>query len=169
VLNLASGPCRDVSEALTRVEKIIHKQSLFHCVDMDESAIVYARNILNKQSTLAKIQFENANVFNFRPHQKYNLVWSAGLFDYLDDRLATLLLKKMWRWTKAGGEIIFGNFHHRNPSRNYMEWGGGWFLNHRTEEDIFRICKLAGIPLEFVHIDADQLGVCMFCVISKPE
>lgn len=168
MLNLACGPCRDIAEALDRVKMDIDDQTKFHCVDMDKRAIAYAQDILKDHLSRVSVNFEIDNVFMIKPLEKYDLVWSAGLFDYLNERQAVVLLKKMWKWTKGGGQIIFGNFHPRNPTRNYMEWGGAWFLIHRTKEDVLKICELADLPLDRIRIEEESLGVCIFCVISKP-
>jgi hypothetical protein len=162
VLNIASGPCRDIAEAL---EKVNTKTGdiLFHCVDMDKNAIAYAKVLLNGASAKATFKWEAANAFKLRPAQKYDLVWSAGLFDYLEDRYAIALLARMWKWTKDGGSVIVGNFHPRNPSRNYMEWCGDWFLIHRTEPEMVLLCEQAGIRRENICFDQEPLGVNIFC------
>lgn len=166
VLNLASGPCRDISEAI-KVTSLEDKKLHFHCVDTDKRAIDYAKNIVNGGPSNISFYWEVGSVFRIRPSIYYDLVWSAGLFDYLDDRQAIVLLKKMWRWTNNGGKIIIGNFHPRNPSRNYMEWTGGWFVIHRTEDDLLKLCVQAGIPIEHISFDQEPLGVNLFCVIKK--
>jgi len=123
----------------------------------------------DKVRTLRGVSFEweIANVVRIRPSRQYDLVWSAGLFDYLNDRLATVLLKRMWSWTKAGGTCVIGNFHASNPSRKYMEWCGDWCLIHRTDDDMRQLCRDAGIPAERVTITHEPLGVCVFALLTK--
>jgi len=166
VLDIACGSCRDVSEA---VIKSGYKSdgTLFHCVDMDERAIDYAKVITKNISSKVSFQWEANNVFMLHPFQCYDLIWVAGLFDYLDDRKAVVLIKKMWKWIKKGGKIIVGNFHPRNPTRNYMEWGGNWFLFYRTELQLQKLCEKAGIPLDRISFDKEPLGVNIFCIITK--
>ena len=167
VLDLASGPCRDVAEALLRTGQETHG-SMFHCVDVDARAVAYARRLVNGLAPWADIRWEVANVLRFRPRAQYDLVWSAGLFDYLEDRIAVRLLRRMWRWTAPGGQLVAGNFHVSNPSRHYMEWCGGWFLKHRTDDDMRRLCRMAEIPETSVTIGREALGACILCVACKP-
>lgn len=90
---------------------------------MDEKAIVYA-SILNKHY-LDKIAFIQKNVFRFNTEYKFNMIWSARLFDYFDDKAFIILLKKIKGWIGDSGEIIVGNFNaNHNPSRAYMEFFG---------------------------------------------
>jgi extracellular factor (EF) 3-hydroxypalmitic acid methyl ester biosynthesis protein len=166
VLDLASGPCRDLTEAVSRAGAAA-TGSRFHCVDIDERAISYARALLPETAGQVTWEWEVANVFEIEPERSYDLVWAAGLFDYLDERYATALLRRMWDWAKPGGTIVVGNAHARNPSRNYMEWCTEWFLIHRTEDDLRALCARAGIPPRAVSFAYEPLGIWMFCVIRR--
>lgn len=168
VLNLGSGPCRDVAEAISGAAEVA-QGSCFHCVDIDKLAIDYATSLLSPHSSRASFQFELANVHSFQTRSRYDLVWSAGLFDYLRDSAAVRILKRMWSYVQHGGKLVIGNFHPRNPSRNYMEWFGDWFLIHRTEEEMLSLFQRAGVPSGSVTIHSEPLGVCIFCVAEKHE
>ena len=166
VLNLASGPCRDLSDFLEQMNPIGFG-SHFHCVDADPEAIEFAKRLTSRYEEKVTFTWELSNVFRFRTKEKFDLVWSSGLFDYLNDRLAIALIKKMWRWAKEGGKVVVGNFHPRNPSRSFMEWCGQWFLIHRTEDDYRRLCRSAGIPEESIQFDREPLGCCIFLILEK--
>lgn len=165
VLDMACGPCRDVAEALVESGETADK-AFFHCIDLDSHAISYANTVVGQQFA-SKIRWQQTNAFRLRTNMKYDLVWSAGLYDYLDDRWAAHLLRKMWGWIAEGGEVIVGNFHLSNPDRALMEWCGDWHLIHRNEDDMLRICRHAGIPEEFVSFEYEPLGINMFLKISK--
>lgn len=165
VLDIACGPYRELIDAVERVGPLA-TGTHFHCVDIEEKAIAYSQDRVQDLEGLT-FQWEAANVLRIRPSACYDLVWSAGLFDYLNDRLATLLLKRMWAWTIEGGICAVGNFHTHNPSRNYMEWCIDWCLIHRTEDDMRRLCRDAGIPSNRVEIAKEPLGVCVFVVAAK--
>lgn len=165
VLDIACGSCREVTDAVDQAG-ILAEGTRFHCVDIEPKAIACAQDRARDLKGVS-FQWETANVLRIRPSCQYDLVWSAGLFDYLNDRLATLLLKRMWSWTKAGGTCAIGNYHPSNPSRNYMEWCGDWYLIHRTDDDMRRLCRDAGIPPEQVTITHESLGVCVFALLTK--
>jgi hypothetical protein len=46
---------------------------------------------------------------------------------------------------------------------NIMEW----YLNLRTESDLFRISDDAGVDKELVSIDREPLGVNLFLILRK--
>ncbi|MEO6202912.1 MAG: class I SAM-dependent methyltransferase, partial [Nitrospirales bacterium] len=82
ILNLASGPGRDMYEAL----KVLGTSKIeIDCVDQDANAINYAKDLC--RDFLAHIQFTHKNVFRFSPNKTYDLIWSAGLFDYFNDNI----------------------------------------------------------------------------------
>jgi extracellular factor (EF) 3-hydroxypalmitic acid methyl ester biosynthesis protein len=161
MLDLASGPCRDLAEAIEAAGELCYGSKL-HCVDMEPKAIEYAQTVTKPYSKLVNFKWECGNVFRFRSEEKYDLVWSAGLFDYLNDKLATALIAKMWSLTAPGGKMIVGNFHPINPTRNYIEWCMDWVLIHRTEDELRALGLAAGIPAERIAIDREPLGVCIF-------
>ena len=166
VLDLASGPCRDVFTAVEQSSSLtssIH----FHCVDLDENAIEYSRQLLQRNYENVNIQWEHSNAFFIKPTQKYDFVWSAGLFDYLNDRLAAALLKKMWRWTKDNGYLVIGNYHKNHATRNHLEWCGQWFLIHRDEDELLCLSKRAGIPEENCSFYTEHSGSCVFLMAQK--
>ncbi|WP_283439532.1 class I SAM-dependent methyltransferase [Pseudomonas panipatensis] len=73
----------------------------FECIDQEEKAIAYARTLLGGADVTLHMQ----NALRFRPgHRRFDLVWSAGLFDYLDDREFVLMLKVLSKTLRPGGE-----------------------------------------------------------------
>jgi len=169
VLSLACGSCHEVLEAMRTLNTTVFNCS-FHFVDQDRRAIEHSKSLFNGDfSDSLELKWEVANVFHIRPKQKYSLIWVSGLFDYLDNRLATALLGRMWHWLDNGGRIIIGNFHPRNPNRNQMEWCLGWFLIHRMESEMAEICNRAGIPADSVSFEPEPLGINIFLVIYKKE
>lgn len=165
MLDIACGPCRDVAEALAGAGESAEGASL-HCVDMDPRAIEYTRSVVDPGRAV-QICWQATDAFRLRTRKKHDLVWSAGLFDYLNDRLAAALLRRMWDATAEGGEVIVGNFHTSNPDRAWMEWCGDWHLIHRDEDDMRSICHRAGVPTESIRFHYEPTGINMFLRISK--
>jgi len=158
LLNVACGPGRDMAE----LYKDLNPGHLITtCIDMDENAIDYARE-LNKEN-LDAITFINKNIIRFQTTDKYNIIWSAGLFDYFNDKAFILLLKRFKNWLEPGGEIIIGNFNeNHNPSRNYMELLGEWYLNHRTEGQLIYLARQAAFSDDQISIGKEPDNVNLF-------
>lgn len=162
VLNLASGPCRDLKEFYE--ESPCGDKVMFDCVEFDPRAINYAKHLLPHQ---LQVNFIQQNIFKFTPTKKYDLIWSAGLFDYFNDKTFMRILHRIAVYTKANGEVIIGNFHPRNPNKNCMEFTN-WQLHHRTEKDLEKLAKKAGIANQRqITIESEPAGVNLFMRIQQ--
>jgi len=165
VLNLGCGSCRDVLETYQTSSNGVNL--FMHCVDNETQAVEYAHNLIDGTDFAGQIKIEKANVLRIHTDRKYDLIWSAGLFDYLENRVISVLLKKIWRLLKDNGKIIFGNFSPKNPTRNGMELVGDWNLIHRSAEELIDICEKSGIPFSEIEIESEANGINLFCVITK--
>lgn len=165
ILNLGCGPCRDILETVQTSKNGSHLH--FHCIDNEPKAIEYAKKLLAQAGIQNNILLDHANVLRFRTSRQYDLIWVAGLFDYLEDRAAVLLLKKIWKHLKDDGQIIFGNFSPGDPTRQGMELVARWKLIHRNASDLIRLCREAGLPFSEIEIESEPLGVNLFCIVRK--
>ncbi len=160
VLILGSGPATDVNEFLNIYTG---NDIRFDLVDFDQNAIDYSSNKNKKFEKL--ISYYKVNVLRFEPYQRYDLIWSAGLFDYFREKHFVYLVKKYINYMAEGGEFVIGNFSTENPSKNFMELVSDWYLNYRSREDLLRIAGEAGLLNGKVSIDAEALGVNLFLKI----
>jgi extracellular factor (EF) 3-hydroxypalmitic acid methyl ester biosynthesis protein len=157
LLDVASGPARDVKELY---QKIDPKTLLTTCVDVDSRAIDYATGLC--QAHAESIRFVHKNILRFAAKEKFDVIWSAGLFDYFEDKVFVTAIRKFLTWLKPGGEIIVGNFSEDNSSRGYMEMFGEWILIHRSKEELMRLARVAGAKEENIRVDQEPLGVNLF-------
>ena len=163
VLILGSGPAADVHEFFSRNP---NANVNFDLLDIDQRAIDYAS--LKNTNYLDRISFMKMNVLRFQPEKKYDLIWSAGLFDYLNDRYFQNLLMRYKNNLKKDGEMIIGNFSTANPTRRVMEIIGEWYLLHRNEQHLLYLANEADIPSDFLDVEKEPLGINLFLRI-KPK
>ncbi len=160
VLNVASGPGHDL---LDLFEACPNLPVQIHCVEQDSRAIAHASKLCCRH--LEQIMFHQANALRFTTSDQYDLVWSAGLFDYLDDRLFVRLAARLGRAVLPGGELVIGNFSDSNPSRAYMELFN-WVLHHRSTNDLQQLAFQAGFTEDRVAIRREPIGVNLFLHVS---
>ena len=68
------------------------------------------------------------------------------------------------------GEIIIGNFNQaNNPSRNYMEIIGEWYLNHRTDEELMSLAIKAGFNKENIRVGSENENVNLFLHLKNGD
>jgi len=162
VMILGSGP---VSETFEFFEKYPNSPLVFDMLDLDKRAISYAKNKNKKH--IKSMTFHNRNVIRHVPDKEYDLIWSAGLFDYFKGKHFVYLVKKYYEFLKEGGEMIIGNFNSENPSRRIMEILGDWFLYHRSEEELKGFALQAGIEESKIEVFKEPLGINLFLRIRK--
>ncbi len=163
LLNVASGPARDLLELYQLLPDPNKLKST--CVEIDERAVAYAKSLTEPYAS--NINFVNVNVFRYKPCGKYDVIWSAGLFDYFSDKAFIMVLQRMKLWLKPGGTIIIGNFNEKhNPSRDYMEIFGEWFLIHRTESQLKKLAILAGFRMSQITVSSEKERVNLFLHIT---
>ncbi len=162
VLNVASGPARDVREWMLDNPG---NEVLFDCVDAEIHAIECAKKMCAPFSQ--QVEFYHRNVLRFLPTKGYDLAWSAGLFDYLADRSFVYLLKALMAVTRRGGEVVVGNFSDFNPSRDYMELLGDWVLQHRSRDHLRELALEAGAPADSIDVQWEPEGVNLFLHIRR--
>lgn len=163
LLNVASGPARDLYELYARVNP---DMLVTTCVDIDADAIAFASELCGPYAE--QINFHQKNILRFSSAEKYDVIWSAGLFDYFEDRLFVMALKRLLTMLRPGGEILIGNFSEQNPSRGYMELFGEWFLIHRSREKLISLSLQAGVRRELITVEQEPLGINLFLKIKSP-
>lgn len=162
VLNVASGPCRDLLEFFEEEKnQAVH----FDCVEADINAILHATKL--NRHFLPQLTFHNKNIFRFRTKKRYDVVWSAGLFDYFEDKTFIRLLSRLITFVKPGGELIIGNFAKGNPTEGYMELFLDWYLHHRSPNHLIQLAQDAGIEdISRIKIDKEEEGINLFMRIQ---
>ncbi len=75
---------------------------------------------------------------------RFDLIYSAGLYDYLDDNLAMRLTGSLFDTLRPGGTLLLSNFLPTVPDAGYMESYMGWQLLYRTPDELAAVAE--GIP-----------------------
>ncbi len=112
----------------------------------------------------------------FLKPEEYDLVYSAGLFDYIktypldDSKGAVALTKNLFSRVKPGGSLIVGNFNYKNPRdlRFVMEYIYDWQLIYRDEQDMFDFARtIPDSEIEDIQLIEEATGINYFLKIIK--
>ncbi|MGZ3796740.1 MAG: class I SAM-dependent methyltransferase [Pseudobdellovibrionaceae bacterium] len=172
IISVASGPAMEQQLFLQSHREFYGRPATFTCLDQDEESLKYAQKHIGSIERFVKSGFK----FNFKnlairnviaaglPEADYDLVYSAGLFDYFTEPVAQMAAQKMLASVKPGGKLIIGNFSTDNPCIPFMEMCLDWNLIYRSKEDLERIFKNLGSK---VYVEKEPLGVNLFVVIEK--
>jgi extracellular factor (EF) 3-hydroxypalmitic acid methyl ester biosynthesis protein len=171
VMCMASGPATEVFDAFSVLpDKSRLKVTL---LDIDLQALAFVDDIRTKQKLASQITLVNENLIalylgrgktRVEPQQ---LIYSIGLIDYLNDKLVNKLLQYAYENLAPGGRVILGNFHPRNPAKEFMDYVLEWNLIHRTEDDMHRLFLHSPFKRECTKIQFEDEGVNLFAECVK--
>jgi SAM-dependent methyltransferase len=170
ILNLACGSSRELFDFLAGQEETNSIEAL--CVDADPEALQYVGQQVNLVPHDASVRLMQENVIKWalgREHHHFgsmDIVYSAGLTDYLDERLFQALTTRCYENLRPGGVFIIGNFGAYNPNRAFMDHLLQWNLIHRNEIDLRKI--FASTPFgDDIDVIAEPLGVNLVAIAVK--
>jgi extracellular factor (EF) 3-hydroxypalmitic acid methyl ester biosynthesis protein len=171
IMSLACGPCKEIQILLSDQESFSPKSNIsFHLVDQDAHALSYSNNVLGELNLKRKkkidLNYYQNSVADFlknpdirKKFPKQDLIYTAGLFDYLPDDVAELLIGICYFMLKPGGSLIVGNFSPFNPYRLAQEFALDWFLLYRDEQELKKLvpkflkCSKVDVEEEATHIN----------------
>ena len=173
ILNLACGPCRDVSELL--LHPVLNgRQITFHCLDSDQNALDYAAKLILHDP---RVHFYNQNAVRIAlkrditemMEDNYDCIYSMGLFDYLDTRVSVRLINNLSKLVKKGGKLIIADVRDKfsNPSIYFMEWVADWNLVYRDDDDFRDLFIKGGFFKGDLSFDYEQQGVIQYVLATK--
>jgi SAM-dependent methyltransferase len=160
VLDLASGPSRAVFEFLSYFD---NPNVIFECIDQDPEALEYAQGLCHAFSE--RIAFTRGNVLRFHPTRTYDVIWSAGLFDYFTDPLFIRAMSRLVPAIASHGELVIGNLSDNNPNHLYMDFFE-WPLQHRSGAHLITLARQAGVARERITIGSEPQGVNLFLHVT---
>ena len=172
ILSIASGPAMEQQLFLKNNPEFYGRNIEFTCIDQDEESLKHAQKQIlgldRMKNSGYKFSFSNLAIKNIivqgLPEKDYDLIYSAGLFDYFTDPVAQTAAKQMLNAVKTNGQIIIGNFSKDNPTVPLMEYVLDWLLIYRSSNDMLTLFSGIG---KAVSIEQEQLGINLFAVITK--
>jgi len=98
----------------------------------------------------------------------YDVIYCAGLFDYLSDRVCKRLLDIFWTLGAPGASIIVSNFTPTNPIRGFMDHALDWRLIYREEQHMYTVVpEECGPGAAVTELSPDKVEV--FLQLRKPD
>lgn len=170
IMNLACGSSRELFDFLSECDFTERIEAT--CVDADPKALEYTARHVETFPHMASIRLMNENIVKWalgRVGHTYGLqdiIYSAGLTDYLDRRLSTAFITRCHEHLKPGGILIVSNFGPNNPNRAFMDHILHWRLIYRDAEDLRDLFTESpfGGDIELV---TEEQGLNLFALAKK--
>lgn len=145
ILSLAAGSSQGIIEVMADFKRRgIKTRALL--LDIDPTALVYARKLARKGGVSEQITVVNTSVAQVRRvSQRFRpqIIEMLGLLDYIPEEKAIRLVSKIRESFEPGGIFLTCNIR-RNPERHFMKWVVDWPMIYRDPRDMARIITKAG-------------------------
>jgi hypothetical protein len=187
VLSMAAGPAIELRKFLGNASGLRRPLHLF-LLDQDEAAHETAHRRLSRilleqhqgtlPVTLDCLHFSVRQLMLPRTKEEravrdellgnLDLVYSAGLYDYLTEPVARRLTEVLYSKLRPGGRLLVGNLTEMPDSTWMMEFVVSWHLVYRTEESMLRLGKALKPAPAHMGITRDETGHCLFLDVRRP-
>lgn len=142
ILSVASGHCREIAGSLVEHpgfngELVALDQDALSCDEVRHSHAAHRVTVLNQ--SVRDLLGRGGEALG-----AFDLIYSAGLYDYLPEALAQRLTARLIGMLRPGGRLLVANFVPGGSGRGYMELFMDWTLVVRDEPSMLRLCQQAG-------------------------
>jgi SAM-dependent methyltransferase len=176
VVSLGCGPAKEVSEYISRARTWPGK-SEWTLIDQEEEALSVAyqasRRQIGQWQSNADLSLLNLSFVQmlseglpFQEPGAKDLIFSVGLFDYLRESRAQVLIRAMYDLLDENGLIVIGNAVAPNEFFWAAEFLGDWTLLYRTKEEMRMLASLVPESAE-VNVTTEPAGAYHFLLVRK--
>lgn len=178
ILNLGCGPAHEIQRFLENEE--LSDLCDLTLLDFNAETIEHAQKALTQVRTqsgrVTPITLLQRSVHQLLRQattgdvdlqwESYDIVYCAGLFDYLSQRVCRRLNDLFARLLAPGGLMMVTNVSTNNPSRAWMEFVLEWNLIYRDDAAMMEIAPLNGGQFD-TELKRDPTGVNLFLEVRK--
>jgi extracellular factor (EF) 3-hydroxypalmitic acid methyl ester biosynthesis protein len=179
VLNLGCGPAGEIQQFLSD-DDLCEKAELT-LLDFNDETLAYTKQTMEGlkmrrhratrvemiKKSVNQVLKETLKGPNESQTKKYDLIYCAGLFDYLSDRVCKRLMNIFYEVLAPGGLLVATNVDASNPIRHLMEYVLEWHLVYRDSEQLKQL-KPDDAVLGNFSVKSDVTGVNIYIEVRKP-
>jgi extracellular factor (EF) 3-hydroxypalmitic acid methyl ester biosynthesis protein len=173
--SIGCGPTREIRKLLEENGALGPRLDVA-LIDQEERSIAFCERTLGPLGvrTGARINFIRESVRRLLTTRALSetlgereLIYSAGLFDYLSQAAFARLLSTLYEALVPGGVLLIGNVATHNPSRWMMEYYLDWFLIHRSAEELLALAGSLSPTPASVEVKSEPSGINLFLRITR--
>lgn len=180
VFTLGCGPAQEVQRFIA--DSFLADRADFVLADFNDETLNYTSAVLEgvkrrhgrqtrlelvKRSAHQLIKTADKQERTNASGERYDVVYCAGLFDYLSDKLCRRLMEVFYGMLAPGGLLLATNVDD-HPARLEMECFLDWHLVHRNTAQM-RALSPVSAGEDYMLIKRDDTGVNVFLEVRKPD
>jgi extracellular factor (EF) 3-hydroxypalmitic acid methyl ester biosynthesis protein len=175
VASVAAGPAQEIIELLTEAREPLPPLELL-LFDQDRLALSYAQGRLSRLverhpevkvtylfDSIKRLLTDPTLFAGFGP---FDIIFCAGLFDYLRFHTAVGLTRSFYANLAPGGSAFIGNMMATNPGKWIFEHHLDWYLTYRSHADMLDFGR-AAVPSAQLQIVEEATGINPFLMVRK--
>jgi hypothetical protein len=176
VLNVGCGSAREI-QTLLDASRSTYPLAEFTLIDQEEQALRYAHEHIYHHvlASSGRVGVQGLNLSfmdilreggGIQELPSQDLIYSLGLFDYLTEKRATGLVRRLYDKLRPGGLMIVGNMNETSFSTLWpLEYILDWTLAYRDELQMLAWAN--GLPAAEVWTDTEPTGRVRLLFIRK--
>jgi len=141
---ILSVACGHLREAVLSKAVHVRAHDRFVALDQDEQSLQLVEREVGGMGITPLCNSIKAMFRGEIAGESFDLIYTTGLYDYLDDRVASKLTQRMFEMLNPGGRLVVANFVPDIWCSAYMEAFLDWKLIYRSAEQMLGLC--ADIP-----------------------
>lgn len=177
ILNVGCGPAKEIQDFLQNTQ--LSNQADFMLIDFNEETLLHAgQKLVEAKRQFARsteIRTEQISVYELLKRtqrrsagaEKFDLIYCAGLFDYLAPDTCRALMELWHDSLSPGGLMLVANMTDTKPFRHFIEFVLDWQLIYRNSAEILSLvpehCR------ETTRVIAEPASVNLFLHTRKPD
>ena len=180
ILNMGCGPAREVQDFL--VQSDLCEKAEFGLIDFNDETLDYTRKAMENtkkerhrgtvismvKKSVHTILKDSFKPFPGTPEKRYDFIYCAGLFDYLEDRICKKLMDYFYGLLEPGGLLLATNVTPASSLRNLLEGILEWPMIYRDHLQM-AILKPETAPEGSAEVFTESTGVNIFIEVRKPK
>ncbi len=175
VLNVASGPCRELFAGLELHPNGRHVT--IHCIDTDPAALAFVQERWTATPhAQVHLQFNDYNALRMRSTKgnvarfgRADIIYSIGLLDYIPDKHLIPMLSGLRGTLKPGGVALLSFKDGIGYDACEYQWFVDWYFLERRESDCHRLLIKAGFDDAQLRLVRDETGIIMNFEATVPH
>ncbi len=113
----------------------------FVAMDQDEASLEVVTHELSEYGVVPVCSSIKSVFRGDLARERFDFIYSTGLYDYLDDRVANKLTARLFQMLNPGGRLLVANFLPDIWGVGYMEAFMGWNLLYRSPEQMASVAS----------------------------
>jgi extracellular factor (EF) 3-hydroxypalmitic acid methyl ester biosynthesis protein len=177
IMNIGCGAAKEIQDFLKETQ--LSDSADFTLVDFNEETLLFAggklAEVKRQFSRRTPVQTRQMSVYellkqsrlNDPNREKFDLIYCAGLFDYLPPETCRALMGLWYDSLLPGGLMLIANMNDSKPFRNFIEFILDWQLIYRDSREF--ISLVPAHCRETTRVVAEPTSVNLFLHVRKPD